>query len=526
MRVLLINPATPESFWTFGRSIELLGRKALTPPLGLITVAALLPDHWEFRLVDLAARRLTDSDWDWADTVMFSAMIVQRESLLALTREAKARGKRVVAGGPYPTSLPHEPIEVGCDFLVRGEGESAVPLLLAALEEGKTRGVIESPDRPDLSTSPVPRFDLLNPDDYLTLSVQTSRGCPFDCEFCDIVNLYGRKPRYKSADQLIRELDAIRRLGWRREVFITDDNFIGNKDHARSILHELTPWMKRHGEPFSFWTQTSVDLGQDIELIDLMTEANFDTVFIGIESPDEEVLAANRKFQNIRSPLLESLNNINANGLSMVGSFVIGFDNEKPGAGERICAFVEEAGIPIVAMNLLQALPNTRLWDRLKKEGRLLAAVTSGQTTGSRMNFIPARPESEIVSEYLAAWDRLYEPSRQLDRAYRYFLNMRPTRAAAARERNGPARTLKPLDRPDTSDLLDEFILFLRFSWRRGVRSDDGLQYWKRLFGMYRKNPSRLVKFLSQCGLADNMVSFKEVVRQRLGEVATEALPS
>lgn len=522
MKVLLVNPETPESFWTFGETLDLVGRKALSPPLGLITVAGLLPGHWDFRLVDLAARRLTDADWDWADMVMFSAMIVQRESLLALIREAKARGKRVVVGGPYPTSLPNEPLEAGCDFLVRGEGESTVPLFLAALEQGKTSGLIESQSRPDMSTSPIPRFDLLNPDDYITLSVQTSRGCPFDCEFCDIVNLYGRKPRYKSAEQLINELEVIRRLGWRREIFITDDNFIGNKGHARNLLRKLTPWMKAHGEPFSFWTQTSVDLGQDLELIDLMTEANFNTVFIGIESPDEDVLASNRKFQNIRNPLLESLGNINANGLSMVASFVIGFDDESRGAGERICAFVERAGIPIAALNLLQALPNTRLWDRLKKEGRLLESVTSGQTTGARMNFVPARPESEIVAEYLAAWEYLYEPSRPLERAYRYFLKMRPTRAATAKQENGPVPAYHAMEKPDMRDILEQLFLFLRFSWSRGVRSNGRFQYWNRLFCMWKNNPSRLVKYLTQCGLAENMISFKKVVRQRLGGLAEE----
>ncbi len=517
MRVLLINPESPDSFWTFRDACKFLGRRALNPPLSLMTVAALLPRQWKFRLVDLAARSLSNDDWDWADMVMLSGMIVQREGMLALIQEAKKRGKRVVAGGPYATSLPHEVLEAGCDFLVRGEGESAIPLFLKALDEGKTEGVIENPARPDMCDSPTPRFDLTNFDDYIALVVQTSRGCPFDCEFCDIVHLFGRKPRYKTADQLINELETIYRLGWRREVFITDDNFIGSKTHARNLLHKLTPWMKNHGQPFSFWTQASVNLGQDLELIDLMTESNFCTVFLGIESPDEDILASNRKFQNIQNPLLESIDNINRNGLSVVISFVIGFDGEKPGAGERITSFVDLTDVPLVTLNLLQALPNTRLWERLEQEGRLIQSMTSGQTAGARMNFVPMRPEQEIIEEYLAAWDYLYEPSRYMRRAYRFFRKMRPTRAALGKGRGVAATAPHDRGMPPIRDKLQDLSRFLRLSWHHGVRSNYRAQYWKQLIGMWRNNPSRLVKYLNDCGLGENMFSLKKVIHGRIG---------
>ncbi|MBI5250045.1 MAG: B12-binding domain-containing radical SAM protein [Desulfomonile tiedjei] len=525
MRVLLINPETPESFWTFSNTRKFLGRKALIPPLGLITVAGLLPREWEFRLVDLAARKLTDDDWNWADMVMMSAMIVQRESLLALIKEGKQKGKLIVVGGPYPTSLPDEALEAGCDFLVRGEGESAIPILLEALEQGQTGGIIDSKTKPELSDSPIPRFDLLNFDDYIVLGVQTSRGCPFDCEFCDIVNLYGRKPRYKTGDQLIEELETIYQLGWRREVFITDDNFIGSKSHARNLLAKLTPWMKDHGEPFVFWTQTSVNLGQDLGLIDLLTAANFSTVFLGIESQDEDILALNGKFQNIQNPLLESVNNINANGLSIVASFVIGFDNEKPGAGEGICSFVDTAGIPIVVLNMLHALPNTRLWDRLKKEGRLVETNTTGQTTGEKMNFIPTRPESEIVAEYLGAWDHLYAPSRYLERAYRWFLKMRPTRAALGNGEDKSVRVTRISAGTTQWNIVQDLDRFARFSWKAGIRSDHKMQYWKQFFGMWRHNPSRLVKYVNVCALGDNMIAFKKVVHDRIGKRVADEEP-
>jgi radical SAM superfamily enzyme YgiQ (UPF0313 family) len=303
MRVLLINPKFPNSFWSLQQSCDILGRKALMAPLGLLTLAALLPGDWEFRLADLNARRLRPEDWDWAELVMLSAMIVQRGGLLNLVREAKQRGKTVVVGGPYPTSVPQDILEAGADFLVRGEGETTIPRWLAAWRAGETHGVIEPDGRPDMSLSPVPRFDLLNLDDYIIVGVQTSRGCPFNCEFCDIVNLYGRKPRYKSPDQVLAELETLYNLGWRREVFICDDNFIGNHTHARAILDKLIPWMKSHGEPFSFWTQVSANLGQHAAMVDLLTAANFGTVFIGVESPDEEVLVGTRKYQNVKNPV-------------------------------------------------------------------------------------------------------------------------------------------------------------------------------------------------------------------------------
>ena len=526
MRVLLIHPESPATFWTFRAAYEYLDCKTLVPPLGLITVASLLPKDWELRLIDLATRPLTDGDWNWAEIVMVSGMIVQREGLLGVVREAKKRGKLIVAGGPYPTALPDEVTAAGCDFLVKGEGENTITLLLKALEEGKTGGVIEIDGKPDMVLSPVPRFDLLKIEDYLALSIQTSRGCPFDCEFCDIVNLYGRKPRYKSPDQVIDELDLIHRLGWRREVFISDDNFIGNKAHAKAILQELIPWMKNHGYPFCFWTQVSVNLGQDVEMIDLMTAANFNTVFVGIESPDEAILALNSKFQNIRNPLAESIGSINRNGLTVVGSFVIGFDGEEPGAGERICSFVEQAGIPMAMLNTLQVLPNTRLWQRLEKEGRIRKDVTSGQSTGGRLNYVPSRPETEIMSEFVSAWEFLYEPSRFLARCYRYFLAMRPTRRALGLEKDHGTPASRSQGQPPFRAKVRDLINFLRLSWRHGVRPRYRFQYWRQLLGMWRKNPSRLVQYLHVCGLGDNMVYLSETVRTRVAEAEECRVPT
>jgi radical SAM superfamily enzyme YgiQ (UPF0313 family) len=427
MRALLVCPEFPLSFWSFQKSCRLRGNKTVNPPLGLLTVAALLPSEWELRLADLNTRSLTEQDWQWADLILISAMYIQRADLLALVREAKVREKTVVAGGPHPTSLPETVLEAGCDFVVRGEGENTIPLLLEAMRHGKT-GIIENDEKPDLTTSPIPRFDLLRLNDYATVTIQTSRGCPFDCEFCDVVNLFGRIPRYKTPKQVIAELETLHRLGARGAAFICDDNFIGSKQHARAILQEITPWLRSRGEPFTFLTQASVNLGQDLELINLMTAANFDKVFIGIESPDENVLQTSHKYHNIKNPLVESLRNLKQNGVGVIGSFIIGLDKETKGAGERISAFMEQTDIPTAMLGVLQAVPYTRLWHRLEREGRLRQDVGDDLGTFSALNYEPDRPEADIMQEYVEAWDYLYEPSRYLARAYRYHLAMRPAR--------------------------------------------------------------------------------------------------
>jgi radical SAM superfamily enzyme YgiQ (UPF0313 family) len=508
MRVLLINPKFPDSFWSLQESCKLLGRKTLMAPLGLITLAALLPGDWEFRLADLDARPLHPQDWDWAELVMLSGMIVQRDGLIDLIREGKARHKTVVVGGPYATSMPQDILEAGADFLVRGESETTIPLWLAALQAGETHGVIEPDDRPEMTLSPVPRFDLVHLDDYIVMGIQTSRGCPFNCEFCDIINLYGRKPRYKSPDQVMAELETLYNLGWRREVFICDDNFIGNQTHARAILEKLIPWQKSHDEPFGFWTQASANLGQNMPLVDLLTAANFCNIFVGVESPDEAVLVGTRKYQNVKDPVGESLDNIRANGLGVLASFIMGFDQEAKGAGDRIYAFVAQHNLSMVMLNLLQALPNTALWDRLKEENRLLGTKVTADMADTTFNFLPARPAAEITAEYVRAVDNLYKPSNYLARAYQDILAMRPTRAAAGKhngQRLSTPKTPQPL-----RVRLKELMALLRLIWRQGVVADFRGQFWRQLVGVYRHNPSRLQKYLEKCGWGENLFRIRE----------------
>jgi radical SAM superfamily enzyme YgiQ (UPF0313 family) len=450
---------------------------------------------------------------------MISGMLIHKPGVLALIREAQAQGKPVAVGGPYATSLPQEVLDTGADFLILGECENTLPLFLQALAEGKKSGVIREEAKPDMAASPIPRFDLLNLADYEVLSIQTSRGCPFDCEFCDVVNLFGRKPRYKKPQQLIAELEEIYRLGFRGTLFISDDNFIGNKDHTRAILSHLTPWMKSHDEPFAFWTQASVNLGQDLALIDLLTEANFSTVFLGVESPDEELLELNRKYQNLKNPVAQSIANITANGLTPMASFVLGFDREQPGAGDRICQFVEDNHIPLVVVNTLHVLPNTSLWTRLQQQGRLREAKTPGDMNLlGGLNYLPDRPETEILGEYVKAVDRLYEPSRYFYRLYRHCLAMRPTRSSLKKQQGQtPAPRQKP-QLPLRGQLRDLRTLLKGF-WRHGVLAPYRRQFWWQLWDLKRKNPSRLKKYLINCFVGESIFWVRrEVLRLAAAE--------
>ncbi|MFH1114895.1 MAG: radical SAM protein [Pseudomonadota bacterium] len=516
MRVLLISPKLPLSYWTLEPSCRIAGSKTFMPPLGLLTVAALLPREWELRLADLNVRSLRTDDWTWADMVMVSGMFIQREGVLEVLQQCKNRGKTVVVGGPYATSMPHEVLEAGADFVVVGEGENTVPDLLAALHEDKAQAVIKNEVKPEMSTSPVPRFDLLRLEDYALVAIQTSRGCPFNCEFCDIVNLFGRKPRYKNPDQVLLELDALHNLGWRSEVFVSDDNFIGNPQRATAILEELIPWTRDKVEEFTFSTQVSLNLARDPELMDLMYRANFRGVFIGIETPDEEVLSRNRKFQNIRNPAAESVAKVQSHGISVVGSFVIGFDGEKEGAGDRICAFVEQADIPIVMVELLRAFPNTDLYDRLERENRLIGVrnIGTGIETES-LNYIPTRPEEQILEEYAKAWDYLYDRSRFLARAYRHFLALPPVAKGSrdSKKYRIARHGLSSLGRGRRG--FNEAVGFTLLVWWQGVRSGCRRQWWTQLVGMCLKNPTRFRDYVTIAGFSEHMFRLRGIIRNR-----------
>lgn len=519
MRVLLIYPIFPPSFWSFEKTIELTGKKSMLPPLGLITVAALLPPEFECKLVDRNVRPVTEAEWEWADMVMLSAMIVQKGDMLEQIREAKRRGKPVVVGGPYPTALPQHSLDAGADYLVLDEAEVTLPMLLEALQRGNAKGTFRSAgERPDVTQTPVPRFELLQLDAYAQMSVQFSRGCPFMCEFCDIIVLYGRKPRTKSAKQMLAELDRLYELGWDRSVFIVDDNFIGNKKSVKAFLHELKPWMHAHAFPFSFATESSVDLAQDQELMDLMRECNFGAVFLGIETPDPDSLALTRKTQNMRDPLAESVMHIARSGLRVMAGFIIGFDNEKPGAGQRIVDFVEQTSVPTAVFSMLQALPDTALSKRLAAADRLLgdiaAAGDRAASAGggdinqtSLMNFLPTRPITQIADEYVSGFWELYDPKRYLDRTFRHFMLLKEAKYPKKPKRLG---SRKPS--------WENFRALLTILYRQGIQRETRVQFWRQLFRMWRINPGGLSSYLSTCSHAEHLLDYRERVRAMITE--------
>ena len=407
MRTLLLYPEFPKTFWSYEKILELINRKVLLPPLGLITVAALLPQTWEMRLVDRNVCGVTEDDWQWAELVIISGMIVQKSDMQRQIAEAKCRNLTVVVGGPFASSTPDAPELCQADFKVLDEGEITLPQLVGAIARGDRRGRFSANgNKPDVTATPIPRFDLLNLDAYDSMSIQFSRGCPFNCEFCDIIVLYGRKPRTKLPDQLIAELQTLYNLGWRRSVFLVDDNFIGNKRNAKLLLPEIKKWQIDRGYPFSFSTEASVDLAEDEEMMQMMHDARFESVFLGIETPDEASLEIAHKSQNTRNPLDKAVDRITANGIRVMAGFIIGFDGEKAGAGQRIVDFVNRTGIPAAMMGMLQALPNTSLWHRLEKEGRLIEdkSVAKGVNQTNLLNFRPTRPIQDIANEYVEAF--------------------------------------------------------------------------------------------------------------------------
>lgn len=510
MRVLLLYPLFPKSFWSFDKALELIGRKVAIPPLGMITVAAILPQSWEFRLVDRNVRPETEDDWNWADLVIISGMIVQKPDMLHLIHEAKRRGKRVAVGGPYVTSVPEAALDAGVDFLILDEGEITLPLFVEAIERGETSGVFRANgEKPDVSQTPIPRYDLLDLNAYGDMSVQFSRGCPFQCEFCDIIVLYGRKPRTKTPAQLLAELQTLYDLGWRRTIFVVDDNFIGNKRNVKLLLRELGPWMAQRGYPFRFSTEASVDLAQDQELLDLMIAANFNGVFVGIETPDTDSLALTQKFQNTRNSLIEAVQTINQAGLKVMAGFIIGFDGETSGAGDRIINFVEATAIPLAMCSMLQALPNTALWHRLKKEGRLLEGNEEANIhQGTLTNFIPTRPLEDMAREYVRCFWELYEPERYLGRVYRHFLNMKPS----------PNK--KKFKRPGFVEIKAILTIF----WRQGLKRNTRFQFWHQLFSLLRHNPRVLESYLISCAHLEHFLDYRQIVRNDIEAQLAEYL--
>lgn len=413
MRVLLINPEFPDTYWSFRHALSFEGKKSAYPPLGLLTIAAMLPAYWERRLVDMEVRRLKRPDIEWADMVFITGMLVQKQALHRVVQRCKALGKRVVVGGPYvSTSTETVP---DADHIFIGEAETTLPQFILDLERGEARPRYEAPDKPPLSLTPVPDFKLAELKRYAAMSIQYSRGCPFQCEFCDIIEIYGRVPRTKSNQQVIAELEELKNNGWRGTVFIVDDNFIGNKRNVKRMLPELVQWQQQNGSPFSLLTEASVNLADDEDLLATMRGAGFRRVFLGIETPVEESLKEAQKSQN-RGDLLTSVKKIQSYGIEVMGGFIVGFDNDPEDIFQRQINFIRESAIPLAMVGLLTALPDTQLWRRLKTEGRLLAE-SGGNNTSDSLNFVPKMDPARLVEGYRSVLKTIYGSSEYYERA-------------------------------------------------------------------------------------------------------------
>ena len=408
---LLVYPEQPPSFWGADHALEMSGVKAVFPPLGLLTIAAMFPPRYALRVVDMNVSALRDADLEWADLVFTSTMITQHVSLQAVVERCNDAGLPVVAGGPHPTTF-HEDI-AGVDHFVLGEVEEIFAEFLRDLEGGTARSLYRETRKPDVTQTPVPRFDLIDLKSYATMSVQFSRGCPFDCEFCDIIKLYGRVPRTKSPQQVVAELDSLYRLDWRGPVFLVDDNFIGNKRDAMNLLPTIAAWQKARGYPFTLNTEASANLALMDRLMDAMIEAGFDTVFVGIETPNPEALLKTKKQQNTSKTqenyLHHAVRTIQQHGMQVQGGFILGLDSDDEGVFDAQIEFIQQTGIPVAPVYLLTALKNTDMYERMKSEKRLLEAPIG--TNAMPLNFRTEMDHATLIEGYKRVLASLYDPT-------------------------------------------------------------------------------------------------------------------
>ncbi len=478
LKVLLVWPRIPNSFWTFTGMMELLPEKVVMPPLGLITVAALCPESWTLRLVDQGVEELTDQDILWADLVMVSAMTVQHEGLQEVLARARRLSRRTMVGGPYASGEPARMLAVA-DHVVVGEPDEVFGEIARDLEHGTAHRLYEIADKPDVTCTPPPRFDLLKLDCYASMSVQFSRGCPFQCEFCDIIILYGRKPRTKLPAQMLAELDALLRLGWRKQVFIVDDNFIGNHTRALELCVELEKWQQARRYPVMFYTEASMDLARKPALMEAMVRANFFYVFLGIESPSKESLQEVKKLQNLAMDPVTCIDVIHQKGLWVTGGFIVGFDSDTEGIFEQQVKFIERTAIPWALINFLHALPRTALYDRMQHEGRILESRGSS-SDGTPPNFRTLMERDVLLRGFGSTVAAIYDAEKFYARAWRSLENWKS----------------KPCQHPAQQPTVTVFAQILaRSIWRQGLRSSYRKAYWKfflKIFTRFALNRAKL----------------------------------
>jgi len=469
MKALLVYPQYPDTFWSFKHALNFVSKKAAFPPLGLLTVASMLPEEWDKKLVDMNITSLRDGDIQWADCVFISAMAVQKESVRCVVDKCRRFNVKVVAGGPLFTTGYQE--FDGIDHFVLNEAEVTLPPFLEDLNNGCAKHIYTSGEWSDVRTTPIPSWELVATGRYSSMSVQYSRGCPFDCEFCDITVLNGHRPRTKDSTQLLAELDALHNRGWRGSVFIVDDNFIGNKRKLKAeILPAIIEWMRRRRYPFTLFTEASINLSDDEELTRLMVEANFNMVFVGIETPNEESLAECGKFQNRNRDLIVSVRKLQNLGLEVQGGFILGFDNDPISIFENQISFIQRSGIVTAMVGLLKAPPGTKLHHRLKKENRLLLDF-SGDNTDCSMNFIPKMDYATLINGYRRVLNTIYSPQQYYERA-RTFLN-----------------EYKPRPRKLVRPQFEHFVAFVRSVWVLGIKEKGSHYYWRFLAWTLARRP-------------------------------------
>ena len=470
MRTLLIYPEYPDTFWSFKHALKFVRKRAALPPLGLLTLGAMLPEEWPKKLVDLNVTKLTEKDLAWADCAFISGMSVQRISAHETIARCKEAGLTIVAGGPLFTE-EHDQFE-DVDHFVLNEAELTLPLFLADLEKGCAQHIYETPEFCDIRKTPSPLWELINLKHYASMSIQFSRGCPFNCEFCNVTALFGHRVRMKTAEQIIAELDGMYNLGWRGQVFFVDDNFIGDKGYLKDhLLPALIQWQKGRREiPFN--TEASVNLADDPELMEMMVKAGFDAVFIGIETPNEESLAECNKKQNTNRNLLESVKLIQRAGLQVTGGFIVGFDSDTPSIFQRQIEFIQKSGIVTAMVGLLNAPPGTRLYKRMREEGRLID-FTSGDNADGTTNILPRMGLDILREGYANLMQHLYAPDYYYKRAMTFL-----------REYKGP-KVRTPLD-------FQRLLAIVRSGIRLGIFGKERFQYWKIMFWTLFRRPAML----------------------------------
>ena len=470
MNILLIYPKIPDTFWSFSFALSFIGKKAAFPPLGLLTVASLLPDQWPKRLVDLNVEKLSDKDLLWADMAFISGMAIQRKSATQIIARCKALNLKIVAGGPLFTSQPDEFKNV--DHLVLDEAELTLPAFLKDWQNGQAKKVYRASGFCDLSDTPPPSWNLLNTKQYASMNIQFSRGCPFNCEFCNVTALFGHRSRIKTPQQIIAELDWIYSSGWRSSIFFVDDNFIGNKRYLKKyLLPALIEWRKNK-KGCVFFTEASINLADDPELLDMMVKAGFNSVFIGIESPDECSLTECHKIQNKNRDLLESVKTIHRSGLQVMGGFIVGFDSDKPSTFQSQIDFIQKSGIVTAMVGMLQAIPGTLLFERLRREKRLLKTF-SGDNVNGTTNIIPKMGIESLFEGYQSIMKQIYAPKN-------YYRRVKTL--------------LKELKAPEIKQPIDtqRFLSFFRSAFWLGIWGKERFQYWKLLLWTLMRKPKLL----------------------------------